>query len=228
MAHSFSTTMSIKHPVLAIMSPAKSLKSEKDILSITTHLQPTRPVYSAKADGLAALLKKKKAGEIAASMKISAALAKGVSELFEQYQIDAPSEGYQAALLYDGPAYRGLQYEELTQAQCKKAQKCVRFISGLYGVLKPSDCIQPYRLEMSMKPSDMGLSGAKSLSAYWCEDITREINATLGDKAESILLNVASEVRSVLTRQQSTDSRLHSFISLTHMIHTHEYLVSPT
>ena len=198
--------------VLALISPAKSLKDAKAIAAITKHLPPSRPVYVAKADVLAAKVKGIKAAEIAKTMSVSAAIAGGVVTMFANYQPAVDPTGancHQAALLYDGPAYKGLSFETLTAAQAARATKTVRFLSGLYGLLKPADAIQPYRLEMSIAPKDIGIAaGPKSLAEYWSEDVTREINATLGDSSPAILLNIASEEYAKAIRLSSLNPKI--------------------
>jgi len=186
----------IQVPVLALISPAKSLKSAAELKGLPKHLPATRPAYLPKADALAALVSKLKEAEIAKIMSISGALASGVVDMFASFKASADEKqlrDQQAALLYDGPAYKGLSFETLTKAECEKAQKSLRFLSGLYGLLKPCDAIQPYRLEMSIAPKSFGLNGVKSLAEHWADDVTHDINETLGSTPGAILLNIASE-----------------------------------
>ena len=180
---------------MAIISPAKSLKGDDECNLLALKLAPTVPQFQATADTLVSLLREQSVHELKKMMKVSDSIAFAVKGMLNDYEMLAtdPDEiGHQAGVLYDGPAYKGLQYESLNKAQCERANLSLRFLSGLYGLLRPSDSIQPYRLEMSIKPSEFGLEGVKDLATYWSGIITNAINTTL-TSTESILLNVASE-----------------------------------
>jgi len=197
-------------PVLAIISPAKSLKSSAELAKLRPHLLATRPAFLSNADALSALVSKLKKADITTIMEISSSLAEGVVQMFGKYKANADAkDGYQAALLYNGPAYVGLSFETLDKGECEKAQKCLRFLSGLYGLLKPGDAIQPYRLEMSISPKSIGLDGPKSLAEHWASSVTSEINAQIGDdSAGSILLNIASDEYSKAINQKALNKNI--------------------
>jgi len=187
--------MSARVPVLALISPAKTLRDEASLGALPKLLAPSRPANLAKSDALALMARALSAAEISKVMSLSPALSAGVVAMFHAYNpaADEKSGCHQAALLYDGPAYKGLSFETLTKPQALKASHCIRFLSGLYGLLRPTDGIQPYRLEMSISPQKIGLTGAKSLAEYWCDDVTSAINETLGASGPAILLNIASD-----------------------------------
>jgi len=181
-------------PIAVVISPAKSQRDASEVASIKKHVESTVPRYRDKADELAELLRKKNASQISSFMGISGPLAGGVVDKFKAYKPKSEAaSGIQAALLYDGPAYRGLEYETLSPKECRRAADCLRFLSALYGVLKPCDAVQSYRLEMSVKPGEIGLAGPKSLAAHWSEDVAAEVNDILGSVSDAILVNAASE-----------------------------------
>ena len=88
---------------------------------------------------------------------------------------------------FKGDVYQGLEFEKLSKQDINFAQKHLRILSGLYGVLKPLDIISPYRLEMGTKIS---VAKNKDLYEFWKEEITNHLNKDL--KATSILVNLAS------------------------------------
>ncbi|PVV16103.1 MAG: hypothetical protein B6D82_01840 [gamma proteobacterium symbiont of Ctena orbiculata] len=95
----------------------------------------------------------------------------------------------QAALAMKGDVYSGLDAETLNKKGFEFAQQHLRILSGLYGVLRPLDLMQPYRLEMGTKlPNDKG----KDLYAFWGEQITRAINRDLKAQGDDVLINLAS------------------------------------
>jgi cytoplasmic iron level regulating protein YaaA (DUF328/UPF0246 family) len=179
-------------PVAVVISPAKSQRDASVVAAIKKHVDDTIPRYRHKADELADLLRKKSASQISALMGISGPLAAGVVDKYAAYKADSEI-GVQAALLYDGPAYRGLEFESLSAKECRRAAECLRFLSALYGILKPCDAVQSYRLEMSVKPGEIGLVGPKSLASHWCGDVSAEFNHILKSNGDAILVNAASE-----------------------------------
>jgi len=96
----------------------------------------------------------------------------------------------QAVLAFDGDVYDGLQARQMTADDLDFAQKHLRILSGLYGVLRPLDLIQPYRLEMAIKLAN---PRGKDLYAFWCERLTAAINDELQKMPRPVLVNLASE-----------------------------------
>jgi len=95
----------------------------------------------------------------------------------------------QALLAFRGDVYTGLDADSLDAAQLGFAQRHLRILSGLYGILRPLDLIQPYRLEMGLKFANRG--GA-NLYEFWGESITAELNRELGKSGSKVLVNLAS------------------------------------
>lgn len=110
----------------------------------------------------------------------------------------------QAVLAFRGDVYTGLEADTLSADQLGFAQKHLRILSGLYGLLRPLDLMQPYRLEMGLKFVN---SGGKNLYDFWGEDITNALNNQLGRSGSRVLVNLASNeyFRSVKTGALDAD-----------------------
>jgi cytoplasmic iron level regulating protein YaaA (DUF328/UPF0246 family) len=101
-----------------------------------------------------------------------------------------PQNAKQAILTFHGEVYHGLDAVSFSETDMQYAQSHVRILSGLYGILRPLDLMQPYRLEISSK---LHTSKGKDLYAFWKEDVTKSLNETLLMSNEKrILLNLAS------------------------------------
>ncbi|MCL4162922.1 UNVERIFIED_CONTAM: hypothetical protein GTU68_060646 [Idotea baltica] len=100
-----------------------------------------------------------------------------------------PANAKQAILAFKGDVYTGLEADTFTEKQLEYAQEHLRILSGLYGVLRPLDLIQPYRLEMGIKLAN---DGGKNLYEFWDKRITKNINKQLQVTNSKYLLNLAS------------------------------------
>jgi cytoplasmic iron level regulating protein YaaA (DUF328/UPF0246 family) len=172
--------------MLIAISPAKTLDYETPPVT-KTH---TKPRFLKQSKALIDNLRNYSALDLAELMKLSIKL----SELnFDRYQDwKTPfnlKNAKQAALAMKGDVYTGLDAETLDEPGFAFAQQHLRILSGLYGVLKPLDLMQPYRLEMGTKlPNEQG----KDLYAFWGEQITKSINKDLKAQGDDILINLAS------------------------------------
>jgi len=112
---------------------------------------------------------------------------------FGRYQDWQPSfttdNAKQALLAFKGDVYTGLQAEEMSEDDLQWAQNHLRILSGLYGLLRPLDLMQPYRLEMGTKFAN---AGGKNLYEFWGEKITEGLNAELAKQPTPVLINLAS------------------------------------
>lgn len=170
--------------MLVVVSPAKKLNFESEC----SVKEQTKPVFLKKTNSLAKELKKLSANDIAKLMKLSLNLSDLNFARFQSFkEAYNPSTSKQAAFAFNGDTYTGLDIQSLNAKEVATAQKKLRILSGLYGVLKPLDLIQPYRLEMGTK---FKFSDFKNLYQYWKEDVTKEINKEL--KTQKILVNCAS------------------------------------
>jgi uncharacterized protein len=92
-------------------------------------------------------------------------------------------------LAFNGDVYTGLDAPTLSEEKLKLAQQKLRILSGLYGVLKPLDLMQPYRLEMGTK---FGVGRAKDLYSFWGDKITKKVQKAIDESGSKILVNLAS------------------------------------
>ncbi len=172
--------------MLIVISPAKSLDFETP-LPIKEY---TTPDLLDEAKKLAGELRKLNAGEVAGLMGISARLGNLNYERFQTWHTPfSPENARQAVLAFNGDVYSGLDAWSLSEDKLKEAQKYLRILSGLYGVLKPLDLMQPYRLEMGTK---FGYSKAKNLYEFWDGKITPKIQEAIDQSGSKILVNLAS------------------------------------
>lgn len=183
--------------MLIVISPAKSL--DFDTPSVTTSY--TIPEMLRDSEKLAGKLKKMSPKQISNLMSIS----KDLGELnFQRYQTwhlpFTPENSKQAVMAFNGDVYQGLQADSLTEEQLVLAQTRVRILSGLYGVLKPLDLIQPYRLEMGTK---LKYYKSKDLYEFWNPTLTKKIREALSESGSNVLVNLASKeyFRSVDTKK---------------------------
>jgi len=170
--------------MLILLSPAKSfdfespstteMVSEPDFLNESTRLIKKLGTFS-----------KKKIGEM---MSISTELAElNVARYQEWSPLPKKESTKQALLAFNGEVFRGLNAKEMTDEDLQFAQQYLRILSGLYGVLRPLDAIQPYRLEMGTK---LKYYNYNNLYQFWGDKITKRINADLGDS--KAIINLAS------------------------------------
>jgi cytoplasmic iron level regulating protein YaaA (DUF328/UPF0246 family) len=174
--------------MLTILSPAKKLDYDSPVRT-TLH---TQPLFIEDAQALIGVMQKKSVSEIARLMSLSDSLARLNAQ---RYAAWTPRFGLdnarQAALAFNGDVYEGLRAAELSDAQLRWAQDHVAILSGLYGVLRPLDLMQPYRLEMGTRlRTDRG----SNLVAFWGSRIADHLNQHLAAQGGSpVLVNLASE-----------------------------------
>jgi hypothetical protein len=172
--------------MLMLISPAKSL-DETTPVPINCHSKPILLEQAAELmDSLQSLVPE----EIAKLMKVSDKLAELNYQRFQDWQVPFPEESAkQAAWLFKGDVYQGLNAYGLSEGGVKFLQTHLRILSGLYGVLKPCDDILPYRLEMGTKyPNGKG----KDIYAFWGEQVTQVLNVALQEMNSNTVVNLAS------------------------------------
>lgn len=173
--------------MLIVLSPAKTLDYASP-LATTRHSVPDFIPRSAE---LITLLRQMSPAAVGSLMKISDPLAQLNAERYaswsKKFNFD---NARQAVLAFNGDVYDGLDAGSLGEAQLEWAQAHVRILSGLYGVLRPLDLMQPYRLEMGTRlPNPCG----KDLYAFWGARVTETLNAVLTEQKAKALVNLASE-----------------------------------
>ncbi|MBF0159572.1 MAG: peroxide stress protein YaaA [Magnetococcales bacterium] len=170
--------------MLALISPAKTLDTSPSLLG----LAGTQPDFGADALQLVHQLKQLSEAELAALLHISPALARLNSERFRAFSADPVAPAAQcAALMYRGDTYQGLDVDSWGGGDWDTAQQSLRILSGLYGVLRPLDLIQPYRLEMATRLAN---TRGKDLYAFWGKRLSEHITALAGHRT---VINLASE-----------------------------------
>ena len=172
--------------MLMVISPAKTL----DYTSPLATEEFTQPRYLEQSSQLIEVLRELSPNELADLMKLSDKLAGLNVARFTEWQPDFTLENArQAILAFKGDVYTGLDAETLSTDDFQYAQQHLRILSGLYGVLRPLDLMQPYRLEMGTKLAN---TAGNNLYEFWGSRITDSLNACIAEKKASVLLNLAS------------------------------------
>ena len=172
--------------MLAIISPSKTQDFSQCDIDIFSQ---TRQIES--SNELIGILKNKSKSQIAKLMSISEKLSELNFDRFQNFQLPFTlKNAKQAILAFKGDVYNGINAPELSHEDLEFAQGKVRMLSGLYGVIRPLDLIQPYRLEMGTK-----LSNAKGgdLYDYWGSDISSVLNEDEPDLIENLASNEYSK-----------------------------------
>jgi cytoplasmic iron level regulating protein YaaA (DUF328/UPF0246 family) len=167
-----------------VLSPAKSLDFESKLPTTKT----SESCFLKESERLNKLLKKKSARSLSKLMSISPALGELNYERNQGWQLPFTKDNArQAIYAFSGDVYRGLDAYTIPKDKIEKVQDTVRIISGLYGVLKPLDLMQPYRLEMGTK---FPVGKNKNLYEFWKQKITQTLNDELEEG--ELFLNLAS------------------------------------
>ncbi|MBP1745237.1 MAG: hypothetical protein H6Q58_2215 [Firmicutes bacterium] len=183
--------------MISILSPAKTL----DMTQTHNVKKYSEPLYIKEAAVLMDELEKYSPPELETLMKINRGLAETNFMRNAIWKTEhAPSNSKQAFFAYAGHVYQGLDAATMDEGSLLFAQDHLRIISGLYGVLRPLDLIQPYRLEMGIKLEN---PNGKDLYAYWKDKITSYFREELKTHGDKTLVNLASnEYSSVIDRKK--------------------------
>lgn len=172
--------------MITIISPAKT--QDFSAQNFTTEF--TEPSFLKDSERLVKELRKKSAKKISELMDVSENIAALNYDRFQKFSTPfTPDNAKQALLSFQGDVYTDIEVENYSKKEFNFAQDHLRILSGLYGLLKPLDLIQPYRLEMKIKLKN---SRGKDLYEFWGDRITKAINADLEKSKESVLVNLAS------------------------------------
>lgn len=164
--------------MIAVVSPSKTMREEHRTI------ETTEPLFKNDANKLARVLRKYDVADLMDLMKISEKLA---VQNFERFKGFNRAETYPAAWLFHGDVFHGLSIDDFTEEDIEYAQKHLRILSGMYGLLRPRDAIRPYRLEMGTRlPTDKG----KNLYEYWGSKVQKELTKS---PSGDILVNLASK-----------------------------------
>jgi cytoplasmic iron level regulating protein YaaA (DUF328/UPF0246 family) len=171
----------------ALISPAKRL----DLDPLTTALPTTLPDLLGQSEVLAKKLRGLSKKKLGALMKLSDGLTDLNYERFQAWSPPfTPENAKPAALTFAGDTYLGLEAGTLKLADLEWAQDRIGILSGLYGLLRPLDLIQPYRLEMG---TQLSTRRGKNLYAFWGERLSQSINDRTADHANRAVINLASK-----------------------------------
>lgn len=173
--------------MLSLISPAKKLDFE-DPAHLGTH---SKPEFLDEARELVSILKNKSRGELKSLMGISDNLAELNYNRYQSFKTPFNlSNAKQAVLTFQGDTYKGLDAASLSESDLNFAQDHLRVLSGLYGLLRPLDLMQPYRLEMGTKLSN---SEGEDLYDFWSDELTKACNETVLEYKHKAVVNLASK-----------------------------------
>lgn len=184
--------------MIILISPAKTLNFEETNLK-----EHTMPRMLDDSEKLVNVLRKKSANKLKKLMSVSDNIAQLNVERYKNYSTPFTLDNAkQAVLAFKGDVYLGLQAEDFREADFAFAQKHLRILSGLYGLLKPLDLMQAYRLEMG---TSLKNGRKKNLYQFWDGKITQLINEDLAESGGNTIINLASKeyFHSVKTNQLS-------------------------
>ncbi|MFN2306308.1 MAG: peroxide stress protein YaaA [Paracoccaceae bacterium] len=171
--------------MLVTISPAKSL----DLSPVD--IAPTEPVFAADAVRLAKTMRGQTLKGLKAMMGLSDDLARLNRDRFRDFAEDPDADTVKpAALAFNGDTYQGLEAKTLSADDMAYAQEHLCILSGLYGVLRPLDAIQPYRLEMGSK---VKTRRGTTLYDYWGDQIAKHLNDRAAEQGTDTLVNCASQ-----------------------------------
>jgi cytoplasmic iron level regulating protein YaaA (DUF328/UPF0246 family) len=173
--------------MLILISPAKTLDYQSPLATD----RYTRPELLDHSQQLIREARKLSAPQMAKLMGISDKLADLNATRFHDWHPDfTPQNARPALLAFKGDVYTGLQAENFSDADFDFAQQHLRMLSGLYGVLRPLDLMQPYRLEMGIRLEN---AKGKDLYHFWGDTITNKLNEALKAQGDNIVINLASD-----------------------------------
>lgn len=169
--------------MLILISPAKTLDYSEPNFKVSS-----QPDFQSETKALISIMKKKSAQDIADLMNVSENLAQLNEERFKTFQKDFTfGNAKQALLAFKGDVYTKIDVDTYSEEDFEFAQKHLRILSGLYGLLRPLDLIQPYRLEMGTRLEN---KKGKNLYEFWDKKIAKAINEAASGQP---IINLASQ-----------------------------------
>lgn len=172
--------------MLLVLSPAKTLDFETPC-----DKEASYPKFQKEALELIGVLKEKSPEEIQELMDLSENLAELNVDRYRNFAKSKNTKrAKQAVYAFQGDVYQGLEAEELSNEDILYAQDHLRILSGIYGLLRPLDLIQPYRLEMGTR---LAFDDHKTLYNYWADKIVSQVNRDLKKQGDQVLINLASQ-----------------------------------
>ncbi|MBN2756150.1 MAG: peroxide stress protein YaaA [Bacteroidales bacterium] len=188
--------------MLIILSPAKKLNFEKPSKAI----EFSQPKLTEHSQLLINELRSYKIDDLANLMRVSISIAELNFERFFKWNLPFDiNNSKQAISAFTGQAYLGLKSETFSEKDYNYAQKHLRILSGLYGVLRPLDLIQAYRLEMGTKLQN---KRGNNLYEFWGDIVTNELNMAIKETGNKILVNLASSEYSKVINPKVLDAEI--------------------
>ncbi len=196
-----------------LLSPAKSL-NETDAVPVNLGNYYSQPELIAHSQSLMKVLKSKEPVDLQELMSISDDLAQLNATRNQQWRWseDQPftddesgNKAKPAGYLFDGDVYTGIDMYNMDKETSIYVNEHLGILSGLYGVLKPLDLIQPYRLEMGTKLKN---ERGDNLYEFWGEEITDVINARMADSEDKVLINLASNEYFKAVKKKAVDANI--------------------
>ena len=188
--------------MLMLLSPAKTLDYKTPVTTNSFSI----PDYLGKSSELVKVLKQKSFLDLMELMQVSQKIAELNVERFNQWKLPFSTENAkQAVLAFKGDVYTGLDASALSENRLAYTQSHLRILSGLYGLLRPLDLMQPYRLEMGLK---LTTKKGENLYQFWGEKITDALNVLLAKQDEPVLINLASNEYFKSVQKKNLDGRL--------------------
>ena len=188
--------------MLMLISPSKTLDYETP----ATNVDYSIPDNLGESAELVGVLRQKSFCDLMELMHVSQKIAELSVQRFDQWRLPFTSDNSkQAILVFKGDVYTGLDAYNLSDDKLEYAQLHLRILSGLYGLLRPLDLIQPYRLEMGLK---LATKNGENLYQFWGKKITNKLNAVLAKQDDPVLINLASNEYFKAIHQENLDGRL--------------------
>lgn len=188
--------------MIIVLSPAKTLDFDTP-LPTDKH---TKPRFQSDANKLVEILRGKSGKEISKLMNLSPKLTELNVERYREFSDRATAKNARPALLaFKGDVYQGLQAERFDARDLNYAQDHLRILSGLYGMLRPLDLMQPYRLEMG---TSLANEAGRDLYAFWGDRVTRALNEELANQKPKALINLASNEYFGVVDEELLDGRI--------------------
>lgn len=173
--------------MLIVLSPSKDLDYKREYPQI----QHSLPEFAEQTQILVELMQKKSVAQLKKLMDISEKLAMDNQKRYRDFEFGSlPSSGRPALFAFSGDVYRGLDAYSLDENGIRYCNRHVRILSGLYGMLKPLDIIQPYRLEMG---TDLRIGKSRNLYHFWKNILGNKIREEMERSDFKFLLNLASQ-----------------------------------
>ena len=188
--------------MIIVLSPAKTLDFESEPITD----KATQPLFPDRASELVDILAAKSPRDLGSLMSISDQLAELNFERYQEWEPVFDKENSRAAILaFKGDVYQGLDVSRFGPRDFNYAQNHLRILSGLYGILRPLDVIQPYRLEMGSKLQN---PEGKDLYDFWGTTITQTLNEDLAHARPKALINLASKEYFSAIQPEKLDGRI--------------------